>query len=182
MERYVNGRLVSEGEWYPYKWDDLRFPATRLRRGALQKPDFDFDNIGLLFPQNDPSEIVYINTQLPHKYAFGTDLHPHIHFVQVSSDLPVFKIDYRWYENGGDPSVDFTTIESDGAAFDYTSGSMLQVCSFPMIDGANINSLSSMLDIKLYRDDNVVTGDVLVKEFDIHWQSDAAGSTREYAK
>jgi hypothetical protein len=39
-----------------------------------------------------------------------------------------------------------------------------------------------MLDIKLYRDDNVVTGDVLLKEFDIHYQIDGLGSVQEFVK
>jgi len=46
-------------------WDDLRFPATATRQGALAKPDFDYTNIGLLFPQNDPTEIIYMIDQLP---------------------------------------------------------------------------------------------------------------------
>lgn len=50
------------------------------------------------------------------------------------------------------------------------------------IDGSGITGVSSILDIKLYRDDNVVTGDVLVKEFDIHYLVDADGSRQEYIK
>jgi len=41
---------------------------------------------------------------------------------------------------------------------------------------------STIIDFKIYRDDNVVTGDVLLKEFDIHYQIDAHGSRQEYIK
>ena len=37
-------------------WDDLRAPFTQTKRGALDKPDFDYTNVGLLFKQNDTAE------------------------------------------------------------------------------------------------------------------------------
>ncbi|GAG60190.1 unnamed protein product, partial [marine sediment metagenome] len=42
--------------------------------------------------------------------------------------------------------------------------------------------LSSIMDIKLYRDDNVAIGDVLTKEFDIHFRKDMSGSRQELIK
>lgn len=164
-------------------WEDLRFPATRIRQGATQKPDFDTTNMGLLFPQNDATEIAYIIAQLPHGTKSESSLSPHIHFVQDEATEPVFKIDYRWYKNGEDPTGSFTTLTIDNFIYTYTSGSILQIAEFPMIDGTGIDTVSSILDIKLYRDDNVVTGDVLVKEFDLHYQIDQErGSRSEYVK
>ena len=61
-------------------------------------------------------------------------------------------------------------------------GSILQIVSFPDISASGIDTVSSVLDIKLYRDDNIVTGDILVKEFDIHFQIDSLGSDLEYTK
>ena len=163
-------------------WNDLRFPASRLRQGASLKPDFDETNIGLLFPQNDATEIVYINVQLPHDYKLESGLKPHIHYVQDEAQEPVFKMAYRWYKNGGDPTGSFTTISASTFVFTYSSGSILQIVSFPEISGSGIDTVSSMLDIKLYRDDNVVTGDVLMKEFDFHYQIDMMGSRQEFVK
>ena len=54
--------------------------------------------------------------------------------------------------------------------------------NFPEIDGSLIGDVSSMMDIKLYRDDNVAIGDVLTKEFDIHYEIDSLGSKEEYVK
>lgn len=176
--KQVPSNLVRDG----IVWSDLKFPATRIRQGATSKPDFDITNLGLLFPQNDATEIAYIIAQIPHEWAFGTGLRPHIHYVQDEAQEPVFKIDYRWYKNGEDPTGGFTTLTASNFVFTYTSGSILQVVSFPEIDGTGIDTLSSMLDIKLYRNDNVVTGDVLVKEFDIHYIIDSLGSRQEYIK
>ncbi len=171
-----------QNPYRPPVWDDLRFPVTQTRQGALGKPDFDTTDLGLLFPQNDPTEIAYIIAQIPHEWKLKSGLRPHIHFIQTGASEPVFKMDYRWYKNGADPTGSFTTITCDTMAFTYSSGSMLQICSFPEIDGAGINSVSSILDIKIYRDDNVVSGDVLVKEFDFHYQKDAGGSRQEFIK
>lgn len=172
----------DSGFTVPARWDDLRFPATRIRQGATQKPDFDTTNLGLIFPQDDDTEIAYIIAQMPHAWKLESALKPHIHYVQDEAQEPVFKIDYRWYKNGEDPTGSFTTITSNHFVFTYSSGSILQIVSFPEIDATGIDTVSSILDIKLYRDDNIVSGDVLVKEFDIHYQIDSDGSRLEYAK
>lgn len=163
------------------QWDDLRFPATQDKQGSNLKPDYDETNNGLLFPQNDTSEIIYIIAQIPHSYKYGTALRPHIHYIQTGATLPVFKLKYRWYELGSAvPS--FTTITSTTVVFTYTSGSIHQLLQFPEISGTGIDMVSSIMDIQLWRDDNVVSGDVLVKEFDIHYRSDTLGSLEETTK
>lgn len=166
------------------RWDDLRFPFTQTKLGALDKPDFDFTNLGLLFPQNDATEITYMIAQLQHSFKLGTDLKPHIHWVQSQATFPVWKIDYRVYKNNTDPTISFTTISINTGRFTYPgSGSILQISDFPVISGAGINDMSAMIDIKLYRDDNLVSGDVLAKEFDLHYQIDTPGGSRlEYTK
>lgn len=62
------------------------------------------------------------------------------------------------------------------------SGSLFQMLPFASIDGPGISTVSSFLDIQVYRDNDVVEGDVLVKEFDIHFQIDQLGSEQEFAK
>ena len=162
-------------------WDDLRVPVERTRVGALGKPDYDYTDNGLLFPQNDPTEIVYFIIQLPHCYKLGTDLHPHLHFIQTSSTLPVFKVKYRMYTLGSAvPS--FTTITSTDTVFTYTSGTVQNKLLFPSISGTSITGLSWLMDVQLYREDNVLAGDVLVKEFDIHYQIDTIGSRQAGVK
>ncbi len=175
-----DGTLVTDGDATVY--DDLRFPFTRDKQGQSAKPDFDFTNLGLLFPQNDATEIVYLIAQFLHSRKSGSNIYPHLHYVQDEAQEPVFKMDYRWHNNGDDPTGGFTTITASTFVFTYTSGSILQIVSFPAIDGSSINDVSSMMDIKFYRDDNVVGGDVLVKEFDIHFEIDTMGSRTEFTK
>lgn len=164
-------------------WKDEKVPASRIRQGVTQKPDFDTTELGLLFPQNDTSEIAYAIIQFNHDRKNESNIRPHIHFVQDSSSQPVFKIDYRWYKNGENPSGSFTTLTANSFAFTYPgSGSILQIVGFPEIDGSSIDTVSSMMDIKIYRDDDVVSGDVLVKEFDLHYQIDTVGSRQEFIK
>lgn len=164
------------------RWDDLRFPATLIRQGATTKPDFDITNLGLLFPQNDSAEIAYIIGQMSHKMLLGSDLSPHIHFIQSVAQQPTFKIDYRWYKQGNTVPGAFTTITASTFAFTWSSGDLMQIASFPDIDGSAIDAVSAIIDIKLYRDDNDVSGDVLVKEFDLHYQIDDRGSRQKFVK
>jgi hypothetical protein len=167
---------------YGVRWEDLRFPFTQSKLGSSLKPDFDQTNVGLLFPESVSTEVAYMNAQMQHSYKIGSDIYPHIHWVQVSSDFPTWKMDYRWYEVGGDPTVAFTTVQVTTGIITYTSGSIHQISSFPAITGSAISLVSSMLDIKIYRDDGNVTGDVLGKEFDIHYQIDTIGSETAAAK
>lgn len=177
----VMGYDIQPGGYFP-GYEDLRIPFTRDKQGQADKPDYDFTNMGLLFPQNDATEIVYITLQLPHAWKLESDLSPHIHYVQDEAQEPVFKTDYRCYENGQDPTGAFTTLTASSFSFTYTSGSILQIVSFSDIDMAGFDSVSAMCDFKVYRDDNVVTGDVLAKEFDVHYFVDTLGSSEEFTK
>jgi len=161
------------------RWDDLRFPFTQTKTGANLKPDFDETNLGLLFPNGDSTEKVFIIAQMAHNWKMGTSIHPHIHWIQTESTTPTWKMDYRWYSNG-DVVPSFTTVETSSVEIPYVSGSMLQISSFGTIDSTGITGVSSFFEAKIYRDDTDVTGDVLGKEFDIHYIVDSLGSVEEY--
>jgi len=165
-------------------WDDLRFPFTQTKRGSNDLPNFDYTDLGLLFPQNDATEKIYIIAQLPRHYEEHTGLRPHIHYIQDETEVPVFKMDYRWYRNGDAVPESFTTLSTEATpVFEYSSGSILQILSFPEIEPiSQVSKASSFVDIIVYRDDNVVTGDLLAKEFDIHYRIDSLGSEQEFIK
>ena len=175
---------LDSGNYAGIRWTDKSFPATRQRQGATQKPDFDYTNMGLLFPQNDPSEIVYIIDQMDHRKKFDTNVRLHMHFIQTVATLPIFKCDYRFWNNGGEVPG-FTTIstaDGGGAVFTFTANPILQIMSFPEIPHPDPEGISANLEMKIYRDDNLVTGDVLVKYFDYHYQMDSDGSRQEFIK
>lgn len=164
------------------QWTDIRLPATAAKQGSNSKPVFDYTNLGAIFPQNDESHIIYELCQFGHDRTPDSSISPHIHYIQSTSTPPTFKMEYRWYENGA-IVPNFTTIEASTGIFPYSGSPILQIMEFPDISGTNHSGLSSMMDIKLYRKTgDGVAGDVLVKEFDIHFQVNSAGSTQEYIK
>lgn len=167
---------LDEG-WYP-RWDDLQFPFTETKRGSLLKPDFDETNVGLLFPQNDTAEIVFMVGQMPHGYYPGSDIIPHVHWQQTGATFPTWDLEYKWFNVGGVVPGSFTTISTSTGEVPYVSGNLHQLSKFAAIDGAG-KTLSSILLMKFYRNDNDVSGDVLAFEFDIHFQSIAPGSRNE---
>jgi hypothetical protein len=175
----VNKRLVHTDTM----WDDMRFAATHQRQGVTTKPDFDFTNIGLLFPQNDATEISYMLGQMPHTWKEESSIYPHVHYVQSVEARPTFKLDYRIYQVGGDIPAGFTTIVLDQAiSLPWSGNDFHQIAHSSSPISMSGFTLSCMIDMKLYRDDNVVTGDVLVKEFDIHYEIDTLGSELEFIK
>jgi len=167
-------------------WDDLRAPLTATKLGATSKPDFDFTNLGLLFPSGDTAEVASIIFQFPHGYKLGTDIYPHLHWQQMNSNAVVWKIDYKWFDNGEATPAGWTTVAATDKAFTYSSGSLAQIEKWAAIDGSGISGVSSMLLVKLYRDDSVDggagTNDALAWELDVHFEIDTIGSHSEYSK
>lgn len=171
------------------RWTDKSFPLGRDRQGVAQKPDFDYINLGLLFPAGDPSEEIYVIDQMDHRKQLGTALRLHVHFIQDSVNIPKFVCEYRWYNNGDSPSPGFGNVNTDNGAgplFSYPgSGQILQIVQFPEItfpDGAEFETISSNFEFKMYRDDSRIAGDVLTKYVDYHYQMDDQGSREEFSK
>lgn len=179
----TTGTLTQEGSATTFT--DLRFPFTSTKLGANAKPDFDTTNVGLLFPQNDNTEIIYIIAQLPHAYKEGSDLRPHIHWQQMNTNAVVWKMQYKWFNRGDIVPAAFTTLTHLNNVIPYSSGNISQVSAFPVLSGVG-KTVSSILLIKVYREDNVDAGagggDALAFEFDIHYESDALGSETEFIK
>lgn len=174
-----DGELSLTGE--ATVWDDLVTPATSGKRGANDKPDFDYDQLAVCFPQNDPLEYLHFNIQLTHDWKIGSTIYPHVHILQNQNQTPVFKMSYRWLETGG-VVPDWSVYTMDQLVKTYTSGTMHQIVTNSVgISGAG-KGLSSIIQLKLFRQDNVYLGDCLVISFDIHIEKDALGSFTEYTK
>lgn len=178
-----DGTLVHVGD--ARTWTDLSVPLTLDKQGQTSKPDYDYTELGLLFPQNDATEIAYMTFQMPHQKALDTAIRLHVHYVQSNATQPTFKVDYRFYNNGSAVPGAWTTLSTaDGSkgVFSYTSGSILQIATFTDIAAPSSEDVSANLDVKLYRDDNDLAGDVLAKYIDLHYQVNTAGSRDEYTK
>jgi hypothetical protein len=166
-----------------YLYEDKSYPLQRDKQGQNQKPDYDFTNRGLLFPQNDPSEYVQILDQMSHTKLLGAGLKLHVHFIQTTSDLPIFKCDYKFWNNGDEvPGSDTTisTADGEGPVHVFTSNPILQIIRFPEIPAPQNEGVSAHFEFNLYRDDNLISGDVLGKYIDYHYLKVAQGSPEEY--
>ena len=163
-------------------FEDLFVPLTSSKVGANAKPDFDETNIGYLFPQNDATEILYLIVQIPHRYKEGSDIYPHIHYKRTAAGKPTFKIAYTWFNTGSATAAPTTVLPLDVEATTYTSGSIHQINKSATAISGTGKTISSLLLIKLYREDNTVTGDVLAYQFDLHFEVDGIGSSTEYTK
>jgi hypothetical protein len=108
---------------------------------------------------------------------------PYVHWHQAANQVPVFKIDYKWIEIGESVPAGWQTYAMDQAVKPYPgTGTIHQLNSGAAgIDGAGFG-LSSIMQIKLYRDDNVYVGNALATSFDIHIEIDSFGSNTEYSK
>jgi hypothetical protein len=176
-------------------WDDARYPffgrQLDISAGHLT---YDVAELGVNFDDtsryNDLDQIGII-AQMSHSYAIGTALHPHIHWMQSNANVPNMLLKYRVYDNGETPSA-WTLAAVTTHAFTYTSGTILQLSSWPTIDMSSITGVSGFVDVKVYRDTanastvfagaDPLVGDWLAKEFDFHFQVDSMGSGEEYAK
>lgn len=196
MQKIVNKRRFGTGTSYSEfendgslhfngdasVWTDFSVPLEATQQGANSLPDYDYDELGLLFPQNDPDETIHAVFQMPHEKKMGSDIYLHLHFVQDSSTIPTFEAEYRFYNNGDVVPSTWTSTATTTTALEYTGGSMLNIIMFPAISAPADETVSANLDIKLWRNDNDVTGDVLVKYMDIHYEIDTVGSREQYIK
>jgi len=156
--------------------EDLRMP---LSLGGRQTDPPDLESwLGNLrayaFRGSVGAEQVYFDVQLPHSWAEGTMINPHIHGDQGddnSTNSVVFKLEYVW------ANIDstFTNVAATTLAITNTlngTNYFHHIWNFPNIDGSG-KTYSSMINARLYRDptdagDNYGS-DFFVHEFDIHY-------------
>ena len=171
-------------------YEDLRFPATSVNPpGSASDPDWDMTNGGWLFNAAS-TEVVYIIAQLPHSWAEGTEIEPHVHWQKTTSasgDV-LWRFEYKWAPTNDVMDTSFTTLNVsstvDGTPDTGTADKHL-VSSLGWIDSSN-KQISDMLIMKLSR----VGGDALdtygddarLLEFDIHYKVNSRGSLFPYVK
>lgn len=164
-------------------WDDLFFPLTAGKQGALDQPAFSTTEVAYMFPINDATQVIYIVAQMPHRWATGTNIYPHVHWKQHQSGSPVFKMEYKWFDIGETVPSSYQTVVMANRSIQWTSGSIHQLssASAPIVP-VGITGVSSMLLIKLYREDSAYPGTVATYQFDIHILIDSLGSNELYIK
>ena len=188
--------LQSAGLCGPGVWDDSKFPFTGqgidTTTGRLS---YDYDELGISLAANAryaQTEQISMMDQTSHQWAEGSLLHPHIHWIQTSEDVPNFMLEYRKYNNGESPGAFVQVVLDTEEVFTYPgSGTILQISTFPEIDMTGCR-ISCFTDYKFFRDSANASGlfagadplgsAVTVKEFDVHFLKDSAGSVHEFIK
>ena len=167
-------------------WDDLRFPATAINPpGQVSDPDWDTTKGGWLFASSG-TEMLHVIAQLPHSWAEGTELRPHLHWEKTTSAAGnvYWNLSYQISSIGQarDAAVDLgayiPAVASDTA-------DVHQLTPFAAIDMTD-KTLSCIIIMQLSRvagnANDTYGADARLLEFDFHYQSDHAGSSAEYIK
>jgi len=178
------------------RWDDLRVPITSVRLGGVADPDFVLwrkdqagtsTGVGCFAFDGSATQQVYFQAQLPHAYAEGTTIEPHIHFTTsaapVAGQTVRFGLEYTYSAVGEVLPVTqtiyalYTFTAEDVAYKQYILGFDPDISDPDM-------KISSMFSCRLFRDpgNDTYAPDALVLEFDIHYQIDADGSIQKLAK
>lgn len=182
------GQGLDSGYLANIRYTDYSTSATASKLGILNKPDFDYVNLGLLFPADNTGEYVSTVLQMLHEKKLGSSIKLHVHYVQSEVEQPTFTAEYRYYNaNGVLVPASFITINTSDLGglkgkYPYTSGSIMQYAEFPLIAAPVNEDLSANFEYRLYRNDNDFSNDVLVKFIDIHYIKDTAGSRSEFIK
>lgn len=134
-------------------------------------------------------EEVYFEVQMPHSWKEGTIIYPHVHWVPLSSATSAesnvsWGLEYTW--SNINELFDDTNIISNNVTM--SDGSLIAdnhyVTILGAIDGTG-KKISSMILCRLFRDATGVlsednyTGLAGLLEFDIHYQSDSFGGSRQ---
>lgn len=165
-------------------WDDWRWAGLSRTIGG-NAPTLTAINGTTLFGYvfTNGKELYYNELQLPHEYAEGTDIHPHIHFAPTTTATytgtwTLEYIDYLDVNNGTDLQAKKTVT----ADFNY-SATAYQIYSMEfssVIAGLN-RKISSILFAKLTLTLTAGTS-ILLCGIDAHYQKDRLGSNSIYSK
>lgn len=175
-------------------WDDLKESAIARNLDTTSgRIDYNFTEATVDFADNAryaATEQLTMAMQMSHSYKFGSDMEPHVHWIQNQDAVPNWLMEYRVIQNGGAVSPTFLAAICSEQIFTYTSGTILQICEFPLIAG--VSDLSFSVDVKIYRDTgntsglfagvDPYTGAASLKFFDIHYMKDTIGSREEFVK
>ena len=198
----VNRTYLGEGRWgfgsmevesseYARAWDDLRFPATAINPpGQASDPDVEAAS-GLLLFDAGSTELIYAMAQMPHSWAEGSTISPHVHWTKTTSAsgdvawqvryklFPIGEVgDANWTDGGiASTAVDGTT-DSDTAnqhlisAWDDIdmTGQTLSCCVLFEVSRVGGNAADTY------------GADARLLEFDVHYEIDSFGSEQEFTK
>jgi hypothetical protein len=165
-------------------WDDLKVSLARATTGTNNPTYTTFVNTTMAyFFSPTTMQQLHFDVQLPHSWAAGTDIMPHIHFAKGSVNTGVIRwgLEFAWANIGGDFTVYTDTIYGE-----YTvdsSGYQHLICPLGTIDGLGME-VSSVMACRIFRDAtdpaDTFPNSAWGLSVDFHIQQDSVGSTTEY--
>jgi hypothetical protein len=133
------------------------------------------------FPSNSDRNVEF-RCQIPHSYAEGTNIIPHVHFIPQSGTIGQtvnWTLDYVWVNIGATIPASVTSITRTytTVAGDTNKHIMLDIPNSSGISGTG-KTISSQLICRLWRDVSVDTwnGNVCLLAVDFHFQVNSLGS------
>lgn len=168
-------------------WDDLRFPAQGISLlGVTSPPTTDTTGLpgSLLFADAALNSICGI-AQMPHSWAEGTEIRPHIHWTKTSAAAGdvVWRFTYA-IANVGDVFPAYSALDTATVAVSTADTDKLQgLSTFAPIDMTD-KRVSCIIMWALLRagTDGADTYAAAARllEFDIHYQINRFGSPDEF--
>ena len=170
-------------------WDDLRFPAQGINpAGAATDPGVD-DDTGTLVFSGTADNLVAGVAQMPHSWAVGTLVRPHIHlrFPTSAAANTRWKFEYDMANRGEDftnNSGTYTTLATITVANTqnvkrHTSSTFGDLAMTGFRASTIILWKISRLAASDAADDD--TNDCLLMEFDFHYQTWRPGTVGEFS-
>jgi len=188
-----DGTYVAKGDATVFR-DELHDMITAGKNNPSAKVVDNYPEGSVTYGSNaDLTEYVIMNVQLNHDWKLGTDIEPHIHWWQTSSDMPNWLIEYRWQRGCQSKTTAWTAMPWSSNACTYTSGTICQITSFGTITPpTGYGEVSDIVQFRIYRDTDNDSGefdgndpensDVDAMHFDVHIECDTLGSRQLYAK
>lgn len=168
-------------------WDDYQVPMSALQiNPATSKPDFDqltgLGNVRAFVFDGASDETVFFEIQFPHAWQEGTEVHAHLHYLNLSATTNatvIWELEYTM------ASISATM----GATTVMTATESVSVANFHNITELGVidmtgKDISTVMLCSLTRRASVDTntGEVAILSMDFHIQKDGNGSIGEYQK
>ena len=181
---YQNARVAPT----TFEWDDIVIQGYNLGTGASAPDLINFTPISSMqihgFDGTITSEQVFAQVEIPHDWAEGTEIRPHIHWTPNNSSAGSVKwfMDYVIANVDGvfSGSQTLSVVDaSDGVAWKN------QVAALGSINMAGYN-ISAHIIMRIYRNptdaQDTYGSDAGLLTIGIHYQKDTFGSKLEFIK
>lgn len=189
------GHLTFAGNARPWR-DELGQLLGMKRKGSRITEDLDEGTLLFADTCQIADDWVITNVQLNHDKDLAASIYPHIHWIQASSDVPNWMIQYRWQIQGGAKTTSWTSAKYTSLAttYDGDPATINQIAVFAAIAPPVGAGLSDIVQFRILRDtDNDSTlfgtpgtdplsGNAVAVMFDVHFMINSLGSTDEYSK